>query len=166
MGGLPFPRPLSYNMMQMRRLENWARLVPSVMAIIHTLSQRPLKLFTQKDRDSIPTQASNREFILWLKSPGYPPPSPEPVESQTAPCTGSSRAVQSKTCLPLSHCVVLLQSIVNATLWFETSKLSQCCGENKQEFVITRPKPVYGKQGLDWTVGPGYSSGGYILGCS
>ena len=133
MGGLPFPRPLSYNMMQMRRLENWARLAPSVMAIIHTLSQRPLKLFTQKDRGSIPTKASNREFILWSKSLGYPPPSPEPVESQTAPCTSSSsRAVQSKTCLPLSHCAVLFQPIVNATLWFDTSKLSQCCGENKQ----------------------------------
>ena len=155
MGGLPFPRPLSYNMMQMRRLENWARLVPSVMAIIHTLSRRLLKLFTQKDRGWIPTKAPNREFILWSKSPGYPPPSPEPVESQTAPCTSSSsRAVQSKTCLPLSHCVVLFQSTVNATLWFLSSKLSKCCGENKQEFVITRPKPAYGWQGLDWIFPP------------
>ena len=24
-------------------------------------------------------------------------------------------------------------------------------------FEITRPKPAYGRQGLDWIVGPGYS---------
>ena len=23
--------------------------------------------------------------------------------------------------------------------------------------IITRPKPAYGRQGLDWIVGPGYS---------
>ena len=26
-----------------------------------------------------------------------------------------------------------------------------------QLFVLTRPKPAYGRQGLDWIVGPGYS---------
>ena len=24
-------------------------------------------------------------------------------------------------------------------------------------FMINRPKPAYGRQGLDWIVGPGYS---------
>ena len=100
MGGLSFPRPLSYNMMQMRRLENWARLAPSVMAIIHNLSQRPLKLFTQKDSGSIPTRASNKKFILWSKSPGYTPPSPEPVESQTAPCTSKQQGSSVKNLPP------------------------------------------------------------------
>ena len=34
-------------------------------------------------------------------------------------------------------------------------------------FVVTRPKPAYDQQGLAGViVGPGYSSGGYILGCS
>ena len=26
-----------------------------------------------------------------------------------------------------------------------------------QKFILTRPKPAYGRQGLDWIVGPGYS---------
>ena len=26
-----------------------------------------------------------------------------------------------------------------------------------EEFDVTRPKPAYGRQGLDWIVGPGYS---------
>ena len=26
-----------------------------------------------------------------------------------------------------------------------------------KSFILTRPKPAYGRQGLDWIVGPGYS---------
>ena len=29
-------------------------------------------------------------------------------------------------------------------------------------FVLTRPKPSYGRLGLDWIVGPGYSFGVFL----
>ena len=34
------------------------------------------------------------------------------------------------------------------------------CGNS---LLQTRPKPAYGRQGLDWNVGPGYSLGGDFL---
>ena len=30
-------------------------------------------------------------------------------------------------------------------------------GSNNRKFAKTRPKPAYGRQGLEWIVGPGYS---------
>ena len=46
-------------------------------------------------------------------------------------------------------------------MYFHTRKPTNVIEEAKKmlSFCTTRPKPAYGRQGLDWIVRPGYSFG-------
>ena len=57
---------------------------------------------------------------------------------------------------PLSNMTIRMQTGARGAI-FSNKKTDTQEPKHGSFFFATRPKPAYGRQGLDWIIGPGYS---------